>query len=218
MFLLIISIIIIDSSIAFSAILDLKIFLLQQCILGLHLPWRLHALLLWNLSKTRCFRRQNSRVFVLLKMLSRFCLEQLCRLKCVSGFVRVLWGVLLHLALFWMDLSQHVFLKSLVRVVVVLVLHRCLWYGRYIGNLFCLSISLLLPVFPCGFLFCLSLFSTYALFLFFSLSHTLFLFSSFHSLLYSFSLSSLWRFLSASLLVIILGLDIFHFLSCTHYP
>lgn len=139
---------------------------------------------------------------------------------CASGFVWALWGVLLHLALFWMDLSQHVFWKSLVRVVVVLVLHRCLWYGRYIGNLLCLSISLSLPVFPVVFSFVspsfpLTLYFYFSLCLSYTVSPT-FLF--FHSLLYSFSFSSLWRFLSSSLLVIILGLEIFFFLSCTLYP
>lgn len=92
---------------------------------------------------------------------------------CASGFVWVLWGVLLHLALFWMGLSQHVFWKSLVRAVVVLVLHRCLWYGRYIGNLFCHSISLSLPVFPVVFSFVSTSFPL-MLYFYFSLclSHT----------------------------------------------
>lgn len=85
---------------------------------------------------------------------------------------------------------------------------------------FVLSISLSLSVFPVVFSFVSSFFPL-TLYFYFSLclSHMVsptFLF--FHSLLYSFSFSSLWRFLSSSLLVIILGLEIFLFLSCTLYP
>lgn len=152
---------------------------LLQCILGI-------AFIL----KATCFEiclkwsgRNPSGVFfafVLLKMLSRFWNSTVVWSACLfaSGLVRALWGVLLHLALFWMDLSQHVFWKSLVRVVVVLVLHRCLWY---IGNLFCLSISLSLPVFPVVFSFVSTSFPL-MLYIYFSLclSHTTFLF--FHSL------------------------------------
>ncbi len=67
---------------------------------------------------------------------------------------------------------------------------RCFWYGRRIGNLFCLSISLSLPIFPVAF-FLVS--PTFPLTRYFSVSlcltHSCFslLFSFFHSLLYLYS-------------------------------
>lgn len=138
---------------------------------------------------------------------------------CASGSVRALWGVLLHLALFWMDLSQYVVWKSLLRVVVVLVLQVLLiWqtYRKFVLSQYLSSAACL----PCGFLF-LSLFLFISLFLSVSPTHFFpppFSFVHSHLYLYCFSFSSLWRFLSSSLLVIILGLNIFLFLSRTHYP
>lgn len=120
------------------------------------------------------------KTFVLLKMLSGFWNSAAVWSVCLraSGFVRVLWGVLLHRALFWMDLSQHVVWNHFY-VWLWSLFCRCFWYGRHIGNLFCLSISLSLPVFRAAFFFGLPLSHLRVISLFLSVSPThVFLFFS----------------------------------------
>lgn len=116
----------------------------------------------------------HEKTFVLLKMLSGFWNSAAVWSVCLraSGFVRVLWGVLLHRALFWMDLSQHVVWKSLLRVVLVLQVlliwqtYRKFVLSQYLTFAACLSCCILFrsPSFPLTCYFSFSLCLTHSFF------------------------------------------------------
>jgi len=146
---------------------------LLQCILGLHFPWTLHAMLLWNVW---CLGRQNNQVFVLLKMLSRFWSSSVIWSVCLCERYEV-FSCIWHCSE-WICLSMYSGNPLYVWLVVVLPYHkhRCLWYGRYIGNLFSVSLFRCLSSLWLS-LLSIALFHLCFVSLFLSVTHVFFLFS-----------------------------------------